>query len=498
MSLALRRGEGVLPRAMGLVAVLTLGCAMSGRPGPEARGAVGYGALPAGLDRDPARIEVPPLAVEVRAPERLALAPDVWLYLVPDRTVSLVTLQALIPAGRLHDPAQKVGLAGLTFELLAAAGAGELSADALDEQLDALAINASGSAGQEYATVSFDFRSQELPRVAPIFADVVLRPRFDADRVGVAIRRHLESVRRRPDWAATLATRALRKAVYGPDSPLGREPTEQTLQRLEREDLVAFHQAALGQAPLRLMVSGDVDRDEVLALLRPLFKDWRAGPQLPLQVLQPPAVPRRVFLVSKEVAQAKIRLGAVGLARLDPREHATRVMNHALGAGMGAGRLFREIRDRRGLAYTAASSLHPAPGRGLFQLTVDTDPSSAAEAIEAALEILADVAGRAPLTPDEIGFAKDRLLNSFAFRFESAERVALEKAVSDLLGYPDDHLARYSEEVRRVDPAAALEAARAVLRPEALQLVVVGPAGLAGSLERFGPVTILTDVDAFE
>ncbi len=89
-------------------------------------------------------------------------------------------------------------------------------------------------------------------------------------------------------------------------------------------------------------------------------------------------------------------------------------------------------------------------------------------------------------------------LNSFAFRFDEAEKIAREKAVFDLFGYPDDYLDRYRDNIAKVDSAAALAAAKKLIKEDTFQIVVVGPAKVMGDLSAFGPVTVIEDVEAFK
>jgi predicted Zn-dependent peptidase len=462
-------------------------------PEPKA----GFFPLPAALAIDPAKLPLAPLDFKVVKPEKLKLDNGLVVYLMEDHTVPLVTLRALVAAGSFDDAADKLGVADVCFELLGSGGAGALAADELDELLEFHAADAGGGAGEEYSSLNLSVRSVDLPKLFPVFADMLLRPRFQKDRFEVTVSRYVESVRRRPDSPDGLAARALKKAVYGPATLFARETTEQTLRAITVADLEAFHRRAVVPKGTALLLTGDFDRAAMLELVKARFGVWSGGERISRTFPKPATLARRVIVVPKQTPQAKVRIGGYGYVRQSPKEYAFRVTNTALGA-FGVGRVYKEVRDVRGLAYSAYTSVSPGATTGLFFAGADTKPATAVQAIEAMLEILEDVGGRKPVTPAEVATAADMYLNSFAFRFDSPEKIVREKAVFDLFGYPDDYLDNYREKIALVDAAAALDAAQSLGRLNELQIVVVGPVEKLGDLSKFGPVTTITDVEGFK
>ncbi|MBI3182239.1 MAG: insulinase family protein [Myxococcales bacterium] len=457
---------------------------------------MGYFPLPAPLAIDPRNIAIPGLDFGVIKPEPVRLDNGLVVYLSEDHAAPLITLRALVWAGSVDEPAEKLGVADLTFDLLATGGAGGIAADALDELLEYYAADAAGGASDEYSTFSLNLRSADLGRLFPVFADMLLRPRFQRDRFEIALGRFVEGVRRRPDSPEGLAYRALEKAVFGPDAPFGREHTEKTLRAISLEEVRAFHRRAVVPKAVLLLASGDFDRSELIDLVRRHFGEWKGGERHARDLGGPSKLGRRVLFVPKDTAQARIRIGGHGFQRLSPREYSIRVANTAIGSAF-VGRLYREVRDAKGLAYSAYSAVHPGPTGGMFFAGADTRPGAAAQAIEAILQVLAGAAGSNPISKAEVSSGADMFLNSFAFRFDSAEKIVREKAVFDLFGYPQDYLDTFRDRIAEVDERAALEAIRSLVREEELQIVVVGPGDRIGDLSRFGPVTTIADVEAF-
>ncbi|MFZ5444304.1 MAG: M16 family metallopeptidase [Myxococcota bacterium] len=450
--------------------------------------------LPPALDVDPATLTPPPLDFTIREPEITTLPNGVTVYLLEDHSTPLVTLRALVPAGSAEDPSAKLGLAALVASMLREGGAGALEPAALDERLEFAAADLSAGASEEFSTVSLSVRARELAAMLPIFADVVQRPRFDEKRLAITRARFVEGVRRREDRPDAVADRALAKAVFGPTSILGREPTVATLEAITAADLRSFFAANWGPGGARLVITGDVRRDEVLAALATHFGAWRGGTPKSRAWDPPPPLATRVILVPRKVAQAKVRIGTWGFRRATPKEFPLRLVNTALGS-FGVGRLYRQIRDERGLAYSAWSSIGAGPTTGLFTAGFDTRPEQVGAALELATKILSGVAATEPPSAAELTTAKDMALNAFAFRFDSAAKIALERATLDLVGYPKDYLATWRAHLAAVDAPTAAAAAKQL--GQGLQIVVLGPPEKIGDLSAFGPVTVISDVEQF-
>ncbi len=487
----MRRGEVVL--------LMFLGCAtpVVTRPQPPLEGTPTKTALrqlPAGLDVDPTSLTPPPLDFALKQPEIVTLPNGVQIYLLEDHTTPLVLLRALVPVGSADDRADKLGLASITATMLTEGGAGARTPEQLEQLLEFQAADASSGAADEFSTVSLSLRAADLAALLPVFADLVQRPRFDEKRFEVVVGRFLESMRRREDRPDGVAARALSKAVFGPTSVLGREPIAATVKAITLADVKAFYASAWAAKGARLIVTGDFDRAALLKALTPAFASWKGGAAPTRSWPAPSPLTRRVIVVPRQIAQAKVRIGTFGYGRGSPKEFPLRLANTALGT-FGVGRLYREIRDERGLAYSAFSSLSTGPTTGLFTAGFDTKPEQVGEALDVATRILGEVGGAAPISAAELRTASDMATNAFAFRFEGVARIAWERATFDLVGYPSDYLTTWRAKISAVDPATATEAAKQL--SEGLQIIVVGPPEKLGDLSRFGPVSTITDVEQF-
>jgi zinc protease len=450
--------------------------------------------LPPALAVDPTKLTPAPLELDLKQPEVLTLPNGLTLYLLEDHTTPLVLFRAVLPVGSIDDPAGKLGLASVMASLLSEGGAGARSAEAVDQLLEQQAADLGSGAGEEYSTASLSVRAEDAATLLPVFADVLQRPRFEQARFEIAVNRLREGIRRREDRPDGVASRALSKAVFGPASLLGREATDATVQALTRDDVLKLYAAAVGPRRSRLVITGDFDRAALLEQVRQAFGGWKGGalPERSWAAAAP--LQRRVIVVPRKIAQAKVRIGARGFTRDTPLEFPLRLVNTALGS-FGVGRLYREIRDERGLAYSAFSSVSPGPTSGLFTAGFDTKPEQVSEALEVATRILHEVSTSAPLSAGELRVARDMAVNTFAFRFDTASKIALERATFDHFGYAPGYLATWRDRIGAVTPAQASEAARQL--DDGLQIIVVGPPEKLGDLSRFGPVSTISDVEQF-
>jgi zinc protease len=335
-------------------------------------------------------------------------------------------------------------------------------------------------------------QASDLPRGLALLADLVRRPRFEPQRLELARRQMVEQVRRQDDDPGFVASRTLRQALYG-DHPLGRTPTVDSVRAVTREDLVSFHDRFARPNNLWLAISGDFDPSRLRDQLNTLFGDWPAGDFAP-QVIPPlPKTPQPAVLpVIKDLPQTTILLGERGIDKSNPDLYALRVMNFILGGGGFNSRLMREVRSDRGLAYSVYSYFEI--GRrlpGLFIAGSETQTTTVAEVVELMRAQMAEIT-REPVSDEELELAKESLINSFVFAFDSPHDIVTQTMRLDYYDYPPDYLEGYRDRVAAVTVQQVLSAARRYLDPETQVIVLVGELGdLSKSTEAFGlPVVV--------
>jgi zinc protease len=426
----------------------------------------------------------------IAKPKTVTLPNGMVVLLMEDRELPLVYASALIRGGARNDPADKAGLGSVVGQVWRTGGTRAKAGDELDDFLEARAAKVETNVGTASATVSLSCLKGDFDAVLAAFDDVLRNPEFREEKIGLARSQLNTGIARRNDDPAGIAQREAQKLIYGADSPYARVPEYATVTATTREDLVAWHRKYVHPDRIVLGVVGDFAAAEMEAKLRKAFAAWPKGPKLD----EPPAAYRKapapgVYLVEKDdVNQSNIRLVHLGIERKDPDYFALEVMNEVFGGGFSA-RLFSNVRSAKGLAYAVGGGVgsqwdHPGP----FGVTMGTKSGSTAAGIAALLEEVDGIVNRPP-SDDELRKAKDAILNSFVFRFDSKQKILREQALYAFYGYPASFLDRYRAEVEKVTAADVQRVAKKHVRRGDLAILVVGKsADFDKPLSVFGPV----------
>lgn len=407
--------------------------------------------------------------------ERHLLANGMVLYLLEDHELPLVWAQALIRTGARLEPADKVGLAGITGEVMRTGGTESKTGDEIDEELERIAASVESSIGREQGSASMSVLKKDLDKVLPIFAEMLMRPAFRQEKVDLAKLQRRTAISRRNDNPISIASREFVKEIYGPDSPYARTTEYWTIDNIKREDLVAFHKRFYHPNNVILGVWGDFQADEMKAKIEAAFKDWQPSrldlPPLPEVKAQPELVVG--YIEKPEVTQANLRLGHIGGRLDDPDFFALDIMANVLGGGFFS-RLFRRVRTELGLAYAVGASWNAEYDYpGTFSVFCNTKLEST---VQAAQEIISEIKKlvETPVSEQELRTAKDNILNSFVFNFDTRGEVITRLMNYEYYGYPQDFLQRYRAGIEKTTAADVLAAARKHLRPDKLTIVVLG------------------------
>ena len=448
------------------------------------------------LPNQPEQLQYPVLEFQLPVVETLVLDNGIRLFLKEDQELPLVQVSALIGAGAITTPQEKSGFAGLFGNTWRTGGAGDRSAEELDELLDHLAANLGASMGPYTSQLDLSIRSQDLEQGLSVLADMLRRPGFAADRLELARLQAQESVRRQNDNPGAISRRLLLAALY-PDSYLGYAPTHETLAHITQQDLFDFQQTYFAPNELWLAVSGDFDRDSLMQFLEQNFGDWRPR-QVPDQVMPTVTRPESglIQVVAKDLPQTSVVIGDLGLTKDHPDQYAVRVFNYILGGGGFNSRMMREIRSNRGLAYSAYSYFQV--GRrlpGPFVAGTETKNASVVSAVTLTREIMSELIAK-PVSADELQLAKESQINSFVFGFENTHSVVKRQMTLTFFDYPEDYLSRYRDHIAAVTAADVQRVAREFVDLSRQQMVLVGdPAEFRADLEQLGLPIVDVDLD---
>lgn len=409
--------------------------------------------------------------------ERRALESGLQLVVATVHKLPLVTVVALVDAGAIADPPGREGLATLTARLLlegAPAGQPELA-----ERFERLGATIDASVDWDATVVRTTGLASRLPDSLALLGEVLRAPRFperEVERLKAERLAELLQLRAEPRG---LADEAFARAAYASGSRYAspQDGSETSVPALARDDVAAFFAARYQPPATTLVIAGDVSADEAERLVRQTFGDWRgARPAAAVTSDAPARQTRAVHFVAKsDAAQSELRVGHVALPRRHPDYFAAVVMNAVLG-GLFSSRINLNLREAHAYTYGASSYFDWRRQRGPFVVStaVQSDVTAAA-AREVFTEI--DRMRADPIGAAELSLATSYLDGVLPIRYETTDAIAGALASLVLFGLEDDYFDRYRERIRAVTAADVLRVAQAHLRPEAMQLVVVGDPG---------------------
>jgi zinc protease len=346
------------------------------------------------------------------------------------------------------------------------------------------------SSASDSTSISMNCLKGDFNDVFKIFQDVLFQPEFREDKITL-IKRQLDGViARRNDDPDDIAGREMVKLAYGKDNPYSRDNEYSTIAAVTRQDLIGWHAKYVHPNNAILGIYGDFDSAQMEQQIRQAFGNWPKGQEAEKPNIQfNPAKPGIYFVAKEDVDQSNIEMVTLGIERSNPDYFAVSVMNEVLGGGF-ASRLFTNLRSKAGLAYSVSGGVgaswdHP----GISSYNMATKSASTKEAIEGMKKELANLLTNPP-TETEIKRAKDSILNSFVFNFDSKQKVLAEKMRYEFYGVPLDYLEHYRQAVEKVTVADVSRVAHKYVHPEQLAVLVVGnPGELGNQLTTLGEVT---------
>jgi len=436
-------------------------------------------------------IKVPPLPpFNPQQPKRIELPNHMVVFLQEDHELPLIGGTMRIRGGSIYEPANKAGLVDIYGDVWRTGGTKTRTGDQLDDFLEARAAKLETSANDDSTVISFNCLKGDFNDVFTAFNELLRQPEFREDKIDLVKRQLFGVISRRNDDVEEIAGREAAKLAYGKDNPYSREEEYATVAAVTRQDLIDWHKKYVQPANIIFGMYGDFDSAVMEQLIRKTFADWPAGSRAEEPKIDfTPAKPGLYFVSKEDVDQSSIQMVGLGITRRDPDYYAVVVMNEIVGGGF-ASRLFVNLRSKLGLAYSVGGGIgsswdHP----GMDNFSAATKSASTKQMIEGLRRELNNLRTDPP-TAIEMKRAKDSILNSFVFNFDSKQKVLAEKMRYEFYGYPLDYLERFRGEIEKVTVEDVNRAAKRLVRVEQFPTLVVGNETQIGDqLTSLGPVT---------
>jgi predicted Zn-dependent peptidase len=407
---------------------------------------------------------------------RFELSDGTPVYTKQDKQFPLVNIAVYFRGGRYLVPEGKEGLAGVTSAAWRTGGAGERTAQELDEELDFLAANLGTNISDVWGSVSLNVLSKDLDAAMAIFMDVLTEPRFQQDRFDKAKDNLLQGMKQRNDDTADIEAREWNRLIFGDDYWQNRLATQASVDSISASDSKKFVTSLVRSGNLVVAVAGNFEPDALKALL-----DTTVGSLEPLAeplppVPQPDHTPKAgVYVVNKpDVNQGRVSIGRPAFRLGHPDQFPLMVGNDILGGYGFTARMMKRIRSDEGLAYSAYASLgFPVTIPGEFRAFYQSKSSTCAYAAEIFFELLDDMR-TTDATDEEIKTTKASFIETFPNQFASAAQVAGLYAIDEILGRDHSYWVDYRDNVAVVNAGEIQQAMKKNLDPETMIMLVVG------------------------
>ena len=413
--------------------------------------------------------------VQIPEPLRFQLGNGMIVYLLEDRTLPLIEGSVLVRTGSQYEPADKIGLASLTGQVMRTGGTSTKTGEELDEMLERAGASVETYVGTTSGGARLSVLKEDIDMGLSVLADLLKNPAFRDDKIELAKITARSAISRRNDQVASIAGREFRRLIYGMNDPFARMTEYATIENIEKKDLVEFHKKYFTPNNVMIAIWGDFNASEMKAKVDQTFSSWERKEVSLSKVPEPRLASGRSvnFIKKDDVNQSNIYLGHLGGVLRDPESGPLNVADQAFGGTM-ASRLFKKVRSQQGLAYSVGSSWGEGYDRaGVFQMSGSTKSGSTIKMMRSIMSEFEDFIKNG-ITDEELKFAKDSYLNSYVFRFDTKGKIINELMTLEYSGYPKDFIQQQQKDIQNSTKQSVNDAVKKRWKPESLTLLVVG------------------------
>jgi len=404
--------------------------------------------------------------------ERAVLSNGLRLFLVEDPEYPTIDIWALVRTGSVFEPGDKIGLASITGQVLRTGGTKTKTGDEIDKELETLAARVETGIGQTSGSLSVSCLKEDIDKALAILADILMNPAFREDKIDLAKLQQRTIISRRNDDIGGITRREFNKLIYGKSSPYARHAEYVTIDAVSRDDIVSFCEAYVHPNNTWMAIWGDFKANDMIAKIKAALGKWPK--RKPSSAAWPTVAYQEKFTVNfidkPDVNQSNVMLGHIGGLMNNPDYAALSVMNNILSFE----RMFKKLRTDEGLAYSVWGSYGAGyVNPGVFSCGIQTKSQSTVYAIDLMLKELRKITEQ-EVTDEELAKAKDGYLNSYVFNFASRSQIVNRMMMYAYFGYPLDFSEKVKQGVEKVSKADVLRVAKKYLRPDKVQILVVG------------------------
>ncbi|MEH2384378.1 MAG: pitrilysin family protein [Nostoc sp.] len=413
-------------------------------------------------------------------PEQFKLTNGLRILLLRDNSTPTVTLSGHIQAGTEFDPDNQAGLAAFVAANLLN---GTNSKDVLTiaKVLAERGASLNFQAYSEGVHIEGDSLAEDLPILVEVLADVVKNCTFPVKDLELHRQQTLTDLQQELDEPSEVARRIFVQSIYPKKHPLHTFPTEESLQQIQRQDVIDFKAKHYRPDTTVLALVGDFDLDKVRSLLKNEFGNWEVSGEAPTLKYPPVSMAEKIVSLNPVLpgkAQAVTYMGCTSINRYDHRFHAALVLNQILGGDTLSSRLGAEVRDRQGLSYGIYSYFQAGKNAGTFLIEMQTSPEDSTKAIASTRQMLQQIHQQG-VTTLEVETAKRTLISNYNVSLANPEELTDRILMNEVYEFDKVELHSFTDKIQKVTLAQVNQAARELLQPDQILAVTAGLSVLA-------------------
>ena len=420
----------------------------------------------------PDELKYRPIHFVLPRAERVLLNNGIILYIFEDNELPLLNISAVIRTGSNYDPMGKEGLAEITGTVMRTGGTNTLTGDAVDEALDFFAGSLHVSMNRDSGLINLSILKKDLAEGLNIFSQIIRKPAFEENKLKLATDLKIEELRRTADDPKKLAFREFKRLLFQ-NNPAGRFPSTSSVKNIKRDDLIEFHGRFFYPENIMISVTGDISKEEAVAKINQYLGSWNESRKY--NVVPPIPVKQKghIYFLSKNTPQSIIICANFAPGKKEPDAYPFEVLDFIVGSGGFKSRIFQEIRNNLGLAYSTGSFYTKRSEYGVFGAYAMTKSESTAKVLLLLRSIVEDAKTKS-VDKKELAWATKSINNNFIFSFQSADQIARQQLMIEYDKLPPDYLATYRDKIADVQPEELKRVAMKYLSPDETVTFILG------------------------
>lgn len=406
------------------------------------------------------------------------------VFIVKDNEQPTIAFRMIIFGGSSVD-GDKPGLAELTASMLTK-GTKKRTAQQIAKTIDGVGATLTSSATTDYYSIYAESLMKHKSLLLDLMSDIVINPEFKAEEFIKLQQQTIAGIQYEKSSSGTLAQSLSRIAVYGKDHPYASRKTEQSIENLNAQNLINFHNAWTKPNNATLVVVGDVDKKEIISDLEKTFKNWKKGETPKIEIPKANPMPKGIYFVSRP---GSVQSSLIITTKTIPYNHRDydRLDIAAELIGGANGRLYQTLREKHSFTYSPYGFLTSTKYENRFAAVAEVAAEKTDSSITVIMNELNDIIRNSP-KKDELDRVRTSFIGNYYMSFENSLFIASLIQNEDFYGKKINELKNYDKKINSLVPSDITSMVNDYINPEYAQIIIVGDPSVMKSIEKFGQI----------